>query len=381
MNEKNVKRIEQFYTYLKNWLGQSPSCGENSITIHNKTISLKTSIGNNRSKNEDRAAFVIIANHFTNNKNLAISILADGMGGMSSGEEAASSAIASFIAYLALNVHNSGLKEICRRAIEHSNVIVNQLLNDKGGSTLSAIVYGENGCVGVNIGDSRIYYYDENIGLKQISKDDTILGQLENNYSENWEDPSKGDNRLAQFIGTSDELIPHVIDLTEYSKKISNSFFLLTTDGTHYIGQKMIERIINVSDKNNTISNKIINISEWLSGHDNSTIIICPNKITVNRLKTEKYSEGLEQITIYDFERETNYMVPTECDNFYKENIKFSTANSKKLKYQSEELFSNHQAKTVKEGQPKVEEQIKKKSKQDDKDAVKVDLLPPEKKG
>ncbi|SDU42017.1 PP2C family protein-serine/threonine phosphatase [Desulfobacula phenolica] len=381
MKEKNKIKREHFYTYLKNWLGQSVSCGENSITIHNKSISLKTTIGNNRPKNQDRAAFVIITNHFTNKKNLAISILADGMGGMVSGEEAASSAIASFIAYLSLNVHNSGLKDICRRAIEHANVTVNKLLNDKGGSTLSAIVYSENGCVGVNVGDSRIYYFDQNNGLTQVSKDDTILGQLDNNSSENWEDPTKGDNRLAQFIGTSDELIPHIIDLTEYSKKITDSFFILTTDGTHYIGNNMMERIIKVSDKYNTVANKIINIAEWLSGHDNSTLVICPNKITVNRLKTDQNSEELEQITIYDFDRETNYLVPIEFENFYKENAIIRSDDEKKMQYKSEALFLNHQSKIEKEKFSKTQKKVKKKPKKDDKNDLIVDLLPPEKKG
>lgn len=379
MIEKNIKRREQFYTYLKSWLEQSSSIGEKSITVHNKSINLKTSIGNNRTANQDRAAFVVITNHFANNKNLAISIIADGMGGMASGEEAACSAIASFISYLALNVHNSGLKDICRRAVEYSNAIVNKWLNDKGGSTLSAIIYGENGCVGVNIGDSRIYYFDESNGLIQISKDDTILGQLENHSSEDWENPTKGDNRLAQFIGTSDELVPHIIDLTEYSKKITESFFLLTTDGTHYLGQKMLERIIKVSNNSNTTSNRIIEIAEWLSGHDNSTIIVCPNKITVNRIKTEKYAEGLEQITIYDFDRETNYMVPVEPKIVYRENRNYQQTmdDGKTMKYQSKELFSNRNDKNEKEKQSKVEE--KKKSRTDQKNPLKVDLLPPEK--
>ena len=379
MIEKNIERREQFCTYLKGWLEQSSSYGENSIDIHNKSINLKTSIGNNRTTNQDRAAFVVIANHFTNNKNLAISIVADGMGGMASGEEAACSAIASFISYLALNVHNSGLKDICRRAVEYSNTTVNKLLNDKGGSTLSAIIYGENGCVGVNIGDSRLYYFDKNYGLIQISKDDTILGQLENHTSEDWENPTKGDNRLAQFIGTSDELIPHIIDLTDYSKKITESFFLLTTDGTHYLGQKMLERIIKVSDNSNTASNRIIEIAEWLSGHDNSTIIICPNKITVNRIKTKGNTEGLEQITIYDFDRETNYMVQVEPEIVYRENRNYHHAKDygKTIQYKTEELFSKREDKVEKKRQAKVEE---KKSKQDEKNPLKVDLLPPEKK-
>lgn len=370
---------DRFYTYFKEWFEQSAPCGENSLVIHNKTISLRTSIGNTRSSNQDRSAFIIINNHLTHNKNLAISIIADGMGGMASGETAASSTIASFISYIAFNEHRSGLKDMCRKAVFYSNEKVNMLLSGKGGSTLSAIVYGENGCVGVNVGDSRIYYFDSE-NLHQLSTDDTISGQLANRKSETWEDPSRGDNRLAQFIGTSDELIPHTIDLTKYSKIVTSGFFLLTSDGSHYIGKKMIERIIKSAKDNHQIAKRIVRVSEWLSGHDNSTIVVCPNKITLNKIKTNIKTENIEQVQIYCVGKETAYLIPKETELIHKNKYPLPTNKIEKQKFKSENLFSENQSNKRKFKKEIPKDTSEKKTASNKKDKAIIDMLPPEKK-
>lgn len=374
INNQNL--IDSFYYYLKHWLVNSPSTGLNTVKIHEKIISMKSITGSKRKSNEDKAVFVSINNHIYNHKNLAIGILADGMGGMSDGNLAAAATIASFISYFALESHEKGILEASKKAAIFSNNMVSSLLKGKGGATLSAIIYGEKGCVGVNVGDSRIYYFDSK-KLFQLSKDDTIHGQLSNSFEEDWDRPQNADNRLAQFIGTLDEFSPNIINLSQYSQKIGDSVYIITSDGAHYIGKKMLEKIIRNSPSNEKIAERIVNISKWLSGHDNSTIMVCPNKITVNKLKSEIPDERAELIKISGVSQETAYLIPFQSQI----NKKFENPiEEKNLKNEYINEIKPLKEADHKESKPSPSHKKNEDKKIKDKNAI-IDMIPPEKKG
>ena len=145
-------------------------------------------------------------------------------------------------------------------------------------STLTALLYGRNGAAGVHVGDSRIYYYGSE-GLEQLTVDDTIAAQVasKSGKADEWFNFSETDNRLAQHIGMEEGLEPHIIDLTKKITSVDkNSGFILTSDGTHYIGNIMIGSIIHNCKSQWDIGSRINFIADWLSGHDNMSILMLP---------------------------------------------------------------------------------------------------------
>jgi len=130
----------------------SPS-DSREITIRNNEIYLETSVGSVRDVNQDRISFAVIDNQVSIGAQLAVAVLADGMGGMEEGGKAASIAISSFVSYMAAGYSDKGLEDIAFKAVNHANEDVFRQFNGEGGRTLSAIVFGGNGCAAVNVGE------------------------------------------------------------------------------------------------------------------------------------------------------------------------------------------------------------------------------------
>lgn len=222
-----------------------------------------------RSDNQDR---MVIANIKTSTTSVWVAAVADGMGGMVDGAEAASIACSGFVAALA-TASSSGVKNAAVEAIRYANSRVFGRFRGKGGTTFSAIIMNKFGTVALNVGDSRTYSIVKH-ALTKITKDDTIAAQISEDTEDSiWSDPSSADNRLLQYIGMGDYLMPHLHILTPEQQ---NGAALLTTDGAHYIGNKMIQKVIsNSTDKD--VVRRITSIASWLSGHDNATVVFIPN--------------------------------------------------------------------------------------------------------
>lgn len=306
MNSDIMKKVSDLTESLIEMSSQSAS---GDINIGNNKIYLETSVGSVRDVNQDRISFAVIDP--VSNVQLAVAVLADGMGGMAEGGKAASIAISSFISYIATRCSDEALENIASKAVNHANKKVFQQFDGKGGTTLSAVVFGKNGCVAVNVGDSRIYHLNRISGIKQLSVDDTVACQLQQEYEDanNWFDPTRGDNRLIQFVGMGDGINVHCTDLSEYHSKDSDSGFLLTSDGAHYLGNMMLNRIVLKSEIRGDISSRIRKTSAWLSGHDNISVILTP--------------------TFFDFEK-TDRKLSDLCLNFY------SVSHEKKIVLLSE---------------------------------------------
>lgn len=342
---------------LQSWIGKTEENGSMSVTIVEEDICLATSKGNVRNENQDKAIFALIENQLSTSSDLAVAVLSDGMGGMDDGANAASLAISSFLAYIATG-RDSGLKSLISKAIIFSNERVYEFLHGKGGTTLSGILYGSKGCVGVNIGDSRIYYFDKNMEIRQLTTDDTIEGQIkqESEKADGWLNPFEGDNRLAQFIGMGEGLEPRIIDLSEYFQKERESRFLITSDGAHYLGNPMLQRIIKKSNKIKEIPYRIVTTSDWLGGHDNSTAILVPSKI--NFTSNDK-DEGELSIKIATISHEFEIAFPAY--NVMMSEIHSPKDNQENLeergpKAHNDSQVMNQQAKMIPEGKERASE-------------------------
>jgi serine/threonine protein phosphatase PrpC len=293
---------------------------EKRIPFKDSSIIICSKKGSVRQINQDRVAVVEINNQMYTGACLIVAILADGMGGMSNGDKAASTAIGSFISYMALGKADIGLKKLSEDAVLFANKKVYDEFQGKGGATLSAITFGSKGCVAVNVGDSRIYSFEKESHIKQITKDDTIAGQIlrENEEENAWFSPSVMDNRLAQHVGVGEGILPHSFDLTTLnSNSCQNSGLLITSDGAHYIGKVMMQKIIDNVTCLDDIASRIVSVSEYLSGHDNlSTISISPKIVF-----SSKSNRSSVEVVLHALTGEFTFIIPLSGEQKFKDEI------------------------------------------------------------
>jgi protein phosphatase len=260
---------------------------------------LASSKGDVRSENEDRVALIHVRNQVSNGAEVKAVAMLDGIGGMSSGGSAASLALASFATYLCFGDCTRGLKSLLLGACVFANENVYAEHSARGGSTISAVLFGKQGAVGLNIGDSRIYLISDN-HLSQLTEDDTISGSLPTSSQrlEPWKYPEAIDNRLAQFVGMGDAIQPHLIALPPYDTPESDAHLLLVTDGAYYVGQSILEALTTRTTNFVDLADRVLEVAGWLGSQDNASIAIAPCRPS---FEPQPYSNGDTSLTLKAF--------------------------------------------------------------------------------
>lgn len=233
-----------------------------------------------RSENQDRMAVLMM--EVSSKRSFIVGILCDGMGGMSSGADCASLAIAEFIDTC---IHCCSLdsKTILHQATENAHTAVHKKYKGYGGTTLSAFLFDNTGNFeAVNVGDSRIYIVLNN-KLEQVSTDDTVEGMLG--------EPGLG-NYLLQHIGMKDEMVSHMLNL---SKPGNVSKIILTSDGAHFLDHKVIQRLLLQNEVSVTLAKRLVDISKWCGGQDNASALVFADTDLL-MLPTEHIEAGLSQV-------------------------------------------------------------------------------------
>lgn len=235
----------------------------------------KTDVGRSRSQNEDSVV------HVTNDLGHELLLVADGMGGHNAGEVASRIACEvieeefmklvkvpdykQFIQFVLLKAN----KEIYRKSLLDASCA-------KMGTTASLVIYDyEKAYVG-HIGDSRVYYIDDN-QIKQLTKDHTLVEAMVNSGSILREDigESKYKNVLLQALGTSKKITIEIkeIRLPRYFK------ILLCSDGLNgKVSDELIKDIVNENGRLSERTDKLIDTANRLDGSDNVSVIIMENR-------------------------------------------------------------------------------------------------------
>ncbi len=224
-------------------------------------------IGNVRSENQDRS---LIARGF-GGTGAAYTLLAiaDGIGGMSDGSRCASLALGGFVAEIEEQAKTTiqTPKDWLKNALKIANNLVKEEFSGLGGTTLSALLMIEGmSPVWLSVGDSRVYVLKTD-GLKQLSVDETIAGQLGQVSATNSEK-----NLLLQFVGTKADLEPQIEQLELNGVEA----ILLTTDGAHYLSKigNLVEVIFRNGNDPGVIAKRIVELSKWCGGSDNASLAI-----------------------------------------------------------------------------------------------------------
>ncbi|TBU79707.1 hypothetical protein DNK06_11485 [Pseudomonas daroniae] len=244
------------------------------ITVSALTLTVATTVGSVRKRNEDRVAVAQVLG--ANGEAYFAALVCDGVGGSEMGDVAASMAVATFLDELAHTRINYPLTTLLTKIIRHVDNRVRDALQGKGATTISCLIISSKGEVAAtNIGDSRIYAWaPHKERVKQLSRDDT----LENELSDlSFKDPSALRFRglggsLSQAIGettrTSDDLRISLLSNEHLSDGV-----VLATDGVWKSAEDGFNAILRKAPTSTTAVSRLLSLATWAGGVDNASII------------------------------------------------------------------------------------------------------------
>ena len=248
-----------------------------------------TSVGRERSRNEDS----FLVQHLTwsdlnENHQLALVIVADGMGGHAGGDQAARLALRTIGTILAplltgalstekREVTRAGLANSIDGAIKEANRVVQQAATTdrryKGMGATAAVVVIWNGRVVIgHIGDCRVYLQHA-VHLRQLTRDQTLvnrmveLGQLTAGEAAKHPDS----NQVLQAIGTR-----RAIEPAHYKLKLfPGDWLLVACDGLHgQVDDRTIQETVSKAPPMAALlANRLVDLANQSGGVDNCTIV------------------------------------------------------------------------------------------------------------
>jgi protein phosphatase len=248
------------------------------------TVARSTDTGRVRERNED--AFVVVecsARGETGQTDLALLVIADGMGGHDRGEVAsllaAQVAAASvtqdvFLPFLSRQPRDGQrrpLNEALVEAVRAANAVV---LRDvpAGGSTLTvALVFGPRVYL-AHVGDCRAYVCDER-GLRRITQDHSLVARLVQTGHVTTAEAHTHSHRnvLYRAVGQAETL-----EVDTYMEPLAaGACLLLCSDGLwDSVGDADIARILHEAPDARTAVDRLVAAANERGGGDNITVLI-----------------------------------------------------------------------------------------------------------
>jgi protein phosphatase len=248
-----------------------------------------TSVGRERSRNEDS----FLVQHLTwsdlnQNHQLALVVVADGMGGHAGGDQAARLAlrtIGTTLAPLLTGALSTQQREVTRAGLAHSldsaikeaNRVVGQAATAdrryKGMGATAAVVVIWNGRVVVgHVGDCRVYHHHA-ARLKQVTRDQTVvnrmveLGKLTPQEAVGHPEA----HQVLQAIGTRATVEPAHHKL----KLIPGDWLLVACDGLHgQVGEGTIQATVGRAPPSAALlAGRLVDLADQSGGADNCTVV------------------------------------------------------------------------------------------------------------
>jgi len=191
-----------------------------------------TNSGKVRRQNQD--VFRVL---FDEDRNVAVLVVCDGMGGAKAGNVASSLAADAFMNHMGSFIGDSGSTDTLAKTMTNAVIAANKAVYELSvqeeeyygmGTTLTAAVSTPEGEVVVNVGDSRVYHVTTS-GITQITTDHSVVEDMisrgDLTRAEARRHPNK--NLITRALGTCDDEGPDVFFLD--LKK--GEYILLCSDG------------------------------------------------------------------------------------------------------------------------------------------------------
>ena len=205
--------------------------------------------------------------------------VADGMGGHKAGDKASSYAVKRFV-----ELAKKETKElpflVMERLLNEVNEEVYSLSCKEEqyagmGTTFVAATVVDRTAYIMNVGDSRLYYFDENI--HQVTMDHSLVEELvragEIDRAESRNHPQK--NIITKAVGVADDVQPDffIVDMKEESS------LLLCSDGlTNMVDDEKLEEILSGDGTEEEMAEKCIEEALFYGGLDNIAVVIARNR-------------------------------------------------------------------------------------------------------
>lgn len=233
----------------------------------------KTDVGKARQMNQDYYCIP------SQESNLQIYILADGMGGYAGGEIASRLAAETTKKYIENNFEKiehekEAILKLIKDAIEYANLVVyeeskkDEKLHEMGTTLDVCFIYNNKVYIG-HVGDSRVYLIKNDIARK-ITKDHSYVQQLVEDKKITREEamhhPKK--NMLLKALGCT----PYVEPDIRARNLVKGDILLMCSDGlTNMIDENKIYEIVRENKENSP--EVLINLANNAGGYDNITVI------------------------------------------------------------------------------------------------------------
>ena len=242
-----------------------------------------TDIGITKDINQDS---VVVKHAKTDDKEVMMAIICDGMGGLALGELASASVVRSFSKWfdeeLPYELQNLDMqiiaekwvliiKELNLKILEYSQAIKGQGI----GTTFSGLLLVNDLYLVVHVGDTRVYQITDE--LKQLTMDQTFVAReiSRGNMTLEQAKTDKRRNMLLQCIGASKMVEPEVI-----MGRVQNGVYMLCSDGLrHEVTEDELYQILCPDAlKNKEMMNKnarrIIDLVKERKEKDNISIVV-----------------------------------------------------------------------------------------------------------
>jgi len=227
----------------------APACG-----------AVASDVGSVREENQDRVALVRGCDN--SGGTFVLAALADGIGGLKRGAECAALTLGTFIESIVSDAQSSPEpRDWLDRGAQRANRAVHARYSGEGGSTLVAVLLTKaQPPLWLSIGDSRVYQA-EDAKLRQLSRDDTLEGQLGKPID-------GGRSELLQFVGIGEALEPHIKEVP----RDETGTILLTTDGIHFIDADNLGKVVHHAPDLGLCVRRLTELAKMLGGTDNASV-------------------------------------------------------------------------------------------------------------
>ncbi len=248
------------------------------------TVGIAQDVGKVRNHNEDvLLAFTGELGGLETMPNFGLFVVADGMGGHSSGERASSVAartlarsaleqiLPSLLADPQANVERPMLSEVMETATCAANSAVLKAVPDGGTTLTGALVLGEQVILS-HVGDSRAYILTGE-GIEQVTRDHSLVQRLKELGQITADEAATHPQRsvLYKAVGQSEGL-----EVDVYSRRLPpGAILLLCSDGLwSLVADAQIFQIIQKANSLQAAGEALVNAANAAGGPDNITTVL-----------------------------------------------------------------------------------------------------------
>jgi protein phosphatase len=225
-----------------------------------------TDVGCKRTNNED--AFLI-------SSEMGLYAVADGMGGANAGEVASRLAIETLSSYFRREAGRS------QEALEHAFLAAHEKIQAHSskvsgcrgmGTTMVAVLSGEEGVSVASVGDSRVYLYQGG-QLIQLTEDQTWINEVGRKLKIDEETLRRHPYRhiLTQALGVSERLKVQLV----HAPTPPGCQVVLSSDGLHGVVEpEIIKQVLTSGRKLSERCHSLVEAAKRAGGPDNITVVL-----------------------------------------------------------------------------------------------------------